>query len=193
MKNSRYFFLFFALSLIPPIILAEPLICPTLPKFEPATCENQYFFEKQGVPYIEKLNEVFDEKIDMIYRDNIANPTYAVQEAVQYFRTYNSCFKDICQQVIIDCSAHNQNGIPYQEFKWCTQKQRQFFELQQTKVDYVLTLNTGRKYRSLFEEKVGAIGYRFHTYIHNKHMSNTLTYLQKATTMSKWLTPNPIQ
>lgn len=151
-----------------PSTFAITMTCPTLPTFDTKTqCGQEGFFEKDGPEHIRAINKKFDSKLDLIFRDNIAHPTAVTKEIIKDLEVYHKCFTQLCQTIITQCSSHSIGGIPQQEYDWCQSKKDQFFSLQKAKLEYYVVQNTSRKSRSLFEEKVARIGYRFNQYIHS--------------------------
>ncbi len=154
--------------LVFPTTFADVMQCPDLPIFDTETqCGKAGFFEKDGPTYIRAINKNFDQKLDLVFRDNIAHPTAVTKEIIQDLEVYHQCFVALCNAIIQQCAQSSLGGIPQQEYDWCQSKQDQFFMLQQAKIEYYVVQNTSRKSRSLFEEKVARIGYRFSQYIHS--------------------------
>ncbi|WP_457559026.1 hypothetical protein [Candidatus Harpocratesius sp.] len=159
--------------------------------FNEETCKENIFFEKKGPSFIRKINKKFDNRLEEIFKDNIAHPTYTVKMIIQDLRTYNSKFEQLCNRVETNCSGSSTKTNFLGQYSWCKTKQIEFLNLQKTKLKYFVLANTARKHRSLYEEKLARIGYRFHKYIHISSMKDLLEAIKFTREMAQYLAKHP--
>ena len=172
---------------------AAPLEYPEYPSelFDEETCKEDIFFEKEGPKHIHEINAKFDDQLKEIFEDNIAHPTHTIKMITQDIRTYNSRFNELCNIVENNCSGGSKKNNFLSQHLWCQVKQSEFLTLQKTKTKYFITANVSRKYRSLHEEKLARVGYRFHKYIHNSSMRDLLEAIKFTQSMAEYLAKNP--
>jgi hypothetical protein len=175
------------------IIFAKPMECPELPEnelFTINTCNDNNLFSEQVPKHIREINTKFDKQLEEIFYDNVAHPTYSVKMIIQDLRTYNKCFNQLCNKIETDCSSAIK-GNPSTRNIWCFSKKNNFLKLQKEKTKYFITANVSRKYRSLYEEKLARIGYRFNKYIHSSSMKDLLEELYYTKRMLTTLVKYP--
>lgn len=171
---------FFQLKASESIIESQKKLCKAPPVFfEEKACSSENFFKTEVSPKIENINKIFQKNLDEAFYDNQANHEFSVQETIKNFRIYHYCFEDLCDRVFKNCASNNSNARTLEEFKWCKNKQEKLELLQKRKIHFIVTNNIERKHRSLFEEKINALGSRFNQFIHPK-MKEINSTLDKA-------------
>lgn len=166
-------------------VYAAPAECPLeFGPFSEDMCHDKDFFETIGPDEIKKINtEILAEPFEEIFKDNAADPKVAVEEITIELRNYAACFYKLCDQIATDCanvrSGTANPNIPDQT-AWCEHRRDKFIDLQMVKAKYFLTHNTARKHRSLYEEKIARIGYRFYKYLVSTSLSDTIRLIAKV-------------
>ena len=173
----------------------SPSVCPLeFGPFNDAMCQDKDFFELEGPNEIKKINEeILAIPLQEVYHDNSADPKFAVEKISADLRVYADCFYKLCDQIADDCSKARStvanSNIPDQT-EWCEARRDKFIELQQAKIKYLLSHNTARKHRSLYEEKIARMGFRFEEFLHPS-IKNQLRLLQKIGARISELLPLP--
>ncbi len=159
--------------------------------FDEESCKEDIFFKKEGPTLIREMNKKFDDRLEEIFKDNIAHPTHTVKMIVKDIRTYNSQFNQLCSRVETNCSGGFKKNNFLSQHTWCKTKQLEFLTLQKTKAKYFITANTARKQRSLYEEKLSKIGHQFYKYIHISNMKDLLEAIKLTQKMVEYLAAYP--
>ena len=177
---------------------SAPAECPLeFGPFSEDICQDKAFFKTIGPDEIKKINtEILAEPFELVYKDNAADPKVAVEEITIHLRNYAACFYKLCDQITTDC-ANTRSGIANpnipDQTAWCERRRDKFIDLQMVKAKYFLTSNTARKHRSLYEEKIARIGFRFYKYISSTSLTDTVRLLSKVEGRISELINNPKQ
>lgn len=123
-------------------------------------------FVAYGVPELENINTVMQDKLHTLWLDNGGHGEALVGESVNLYRTYNYCLESLCQLIARDCGSDNLAGDSQANRNRCLDRKDRLLELTEAQIRMQVQSNVERKSRSLLVEKISAISLRFDQWLH---------------------------
>jgi len=123
-------------------------------------------FVADGTIAMQEINQEFQDRLDPLWLDNGGHAHSSVSEAINIYRTYNYCLQQLCDTIRTDCGSGFANSTDENNYNQCDGRRQDLLKLAQSQIKSSLTGNFNRKQRSLWIEKLNAIGLRFDQFLH---------------------------